>query len=48
MYERNLAWYEQHKKWIEKEKKKESKAEVKDCTFRPNLKSSVSSYSLLH
>lgn len=43
MYERNIAWQSTKEKKIIKERKKETKDEVRECTFRPNLKSSINS-----
>ena len=44
LYERNLKWQENKEKRLQKERKKEPKEEISKCTFRPNIKESVSTF----
>ena len=44
LYERNLKWQENKEKRLQKERKKESKEEIRKCTFRPNIKESVNTF----
>ena len=45
IYERQLRWLGNVEKRLEKERKKESKDEVKGCTFRPDIKQSVFTFN---
>jgi hypothetical protein len=47
MYERQLRWLGNVEKLLEKERKKESKDEVRECTFKPNIKSSEYTFNNL-
>jgi hypothetical protein len=44
LYERNLVWQLNKERRLEKERKKESKDEVRECTFRPNIRRSEHTY----
>jgi hypothetical protein len=48
LYERNLKWQENKEKRLQKERKKESKDEIRKCTFKPNIKESVNTFDKLN
>ncbi len=47
MYERQLKWLDNKEMRLEKERKKESKDEIRQCTFKPDIKQSETTYAHL-
>jgi len=47
MYERQLKWLGNKEHRLEKERKRESKDEIRQCTFKPNIKSSETTFHTL-
>ena len=47
MYERQLKWLGNKEMHLEKERKKESKDEIRQCTFKPDIKQSEATYTNL-